>query len=118
MLDDFVERLETCGVKVPDGPFGSRRITSLEHCRELLADAGLVAVSAECEQIGYHLNDEKDWWELISSTGMRALFDQLPEDRKETLRKEHLASVADMKTGNGLWLDVLTRLASGIKSEQ
>jgi len=115
MLDDFVERLQACGVKLPDGPFGSRRIASLEHCRELLHDAGLVEVSVECEQIGYHLKDEDDWWELVSSTAMRDLFDQLPDNRKEAFQKEHLAGVAQHKTGNGLWLDVQTRFASGIK---
>ncbi|MGB5299284.1 MAG: class I SAM-dependent methyltransferase [Thiogranum sp.] len=117
MLDDFVERLQTYGVKLPDGPFGSRRIASLEHCRELLHDAGLVEIAAECEQIGYHLSDENDWWEVVTSTAMRALFDQLPDDRKEAFRKEHLASVAAHKTGNGLWLDAQTRFASGSKPE-
>ena len=115
MLDDFVERLQAYGVVLPDGPFGSRRIASLEHCRELLHDAGLVEVGAECEQIGYHLKDENDWWEVISSTAMRGLFEQLPEDRKEAFRKEHLTRVAEGKTDKGLWLDVQTRFASGIK---
>ena len=117
MLDDFVERLQTCDVKLPDGPFGSRRIASLEHCRELVHDAGLIEIAAECVQIGYHLNDENDWWEVVSSTAMRALFDQLADDRKEAFRKEHLAWVAAQKTGDGLWLDVQTRFASGIKPE-
>jgi arsenite methyltransferase len=115
MLDDFVERLQTCDVKLPDAPFGSRRIASLDHCRELLHDAGLIEIAAECVQIGYHLNDENDWWELVSSTAMRALFDQLADDRKQAFRKEHLAWVAAQKTGDGLWLDVQTRFASGIK---
>ena len=117
MLDDFVERLQSCGAELPDGPFGSRRIASLAHCRELLHDAGLIDLAAECVQIGYHLNDENDWWEVVSSTAMRALFDQLADDRKEAFRKEHLAWVATQKTGNGLWLDVQTRFASGIKPE-
>jgi ubiquinone/menaquinone biosynthesis C-methylase UbiE len=117
MLDDFSERLQAYGVKLAGGPFDSRRIASLEHCRELLRDAGLVEVSAECEQIGYHLSDENDWWEVISSTVMRALFDQLADDRKDAFRQEHLAWVAERKTGNGLWLDVQTRFASGIKPE-
>jgi len=115
MLDDFSERLQAYGVKLADGPLGSRRIASLAYCRELLHDAGLVEVSAECEQIGYHLSDENDWWEVVFSTAMRALFDQLADDRKEGFRKEHLAWVAERKTGNGLWLDAQTRFASGIK---
>ena len=115
MLDDFVERLQSCGAELPDGPFGSRRIASLAHCRELLHDAGLIEVAAERVQIGYHLNDENDWWDVVSSTAMRALFDQLADDRKEAFRKEHLAWVAAQKTDDGLWLDVQTRFASAIK---
>jgi len=52
---------------------------------------------------------------VVSGTAMRALFDQLPDDCKGAFRKEHLASVAAQKTENGLWLDVQTRFASGIK---
>jgi ubiquinone/menaquinone biosynthesis C-methylase UbiE len=115
MLDDFIERLQAYGVELPDGPFGSRRISSLEHCRALLHEAGLVEVAAECVQIGYHLSDENDWWEVVTSTAMRALFDQLADERKEAFRTEHLAWVATQKTENGLWLDVQTRFASGIK---
>jgi hypothetical protein len=66
-------------------------------------------------RLGYHLSDENDWWDLVSSTAMCALFDRLPDERKETFRKEHPASVAAQKTGKGLWLDVQTRFASGIK---
>jgi len=117
MLDDFVKRVETFGVKLPDGPFGSRRITSLDHCRELLTDAGLVEVEAECTQTGYHLKDENDWWEVISSTAMQALFEQVPEARREEFRQQHLAFVATLKNANGLWMDVQTRFTSGIKPD-
>ena len=115
MLDDFVERLQAYGVTLPEGAYVFRRISSLGHCRTLLQDAGLVEVSAQTEQIGYHLKDETDWWELVSSTAMRALFEQLPEDRKPAFQKEHLSHVAELKTEKGLWLDVQTHFASGIK---
>ncbi len=115
MLDDFIEQLQAYGVELPDGPLGVRRITSLAHCRDLLLDAGLVEVDAEGKQIGYHLSDENEWWEVVSSTTMRSLFEQLPEDDKETFRRDHLSRVASLKSGDGLWLDVNTRFASGIK---
>jgi len=115
MLDDFVDRLKNFGVQLPEGPFGSRRITSLDHCRELLSEAGLVDVDAECIQVGYHLGDENEWWEVVSNTAMRALFDQVPDERKADFRQQHLAFVATQKTADGLWMDVQTRFASGIK---
>jgi len=117
MLDDFVDRLKNFDVQLPEGPFGSRRIISLEHCRELLSEAGLVDIDAECMQVGYHLADENEWWEVVSNTAMRSLFDQVPDERKADFRQQHLAFVAAQKTADGLWMDVQTRFASGIKPE-
>lgn len=117
MLNDFVERVETFGVQLPEGPFGSRRITSLDHCCELLANAGLEDVSAECMQTGYHLKDENDWWDVVANTAMRSLFEQVPDERKAEFRQQHLAFVATQKNADGLWMDVQTRFASGIKPD-
>jgi len=115
MLDDFVDRLQAYGVQLPEGPFGSKRISSLQHCRELLQEAGLVDIEAEVVQMGYHLADENDWWEVVNNTAMRALLEQVPHDGQADFRREHLAFVATQKNENGLWMDVQTRFVSGIK---
>jgi ubiquinone/menaquinone biosynthesis C-methylase UbiE len=115
MLDDFVARLQVFGVQLPGGPFGSRRIASLQHCRELLAEAGLSDIALQTVQLGYHLRDENDWWEVVTSTAMRAMLDQVPADRQETFRQQHLDFVVTHKNDDGLWLDVQTRFASGVK---
>jgi ubiquinone/menaquinone biosynthesis C-methylase UbiE len=115
LLDDFVEKLRAFGVQLPEGPFGSRRITSLAHCRELLAGAGLEAIETEQVQVGYHLRDENDWWEVVQTTAMRALFEQVPAEQQEAFRAQHLAFVAQQKTADGVWMDVLTRFAGGTK---
>ena len=115
MLGDFVERLQAFGVQLPEGPFGSRRITSLDHCTDLLGEAGLEDVSAEAVQIGYHLKDEAEWWEVVSNTAMQALFEQVAPQQQAEFRQQHLDFVAGLKNENGLWMDVQTRFASGIK---
>ncbi len=115
MLDDFVERLQAFGVQLPEGPFGSKRIASLDHCGALLGAAGLVDIDLECHQTGYHLADENDWWAVVSNTAMRALFDQVPDERKAEFRAQHLAFAAAQKNKDGLWMDVQTRFAAGIK---
>jgi len=115
MLDNFVESLQAFGVQLPEGPFGSRRITSLDHCRGLLAEAGLEAVKTELEQVGYHLKDENEWWEVVHNTAMRALFEQVPTEQQDAFRQQHLSFVAQQKTADGLWMDVQTRFASGVK---
>lgn len=115
MLDDYVERLQAFGVQLPESAFGSQRIRSLAHCRELLEAAGLVEVQAESAQLGYHLRDENEWWEVVTSTSMRAALERLPDARQQALRQEHLAFVAGLRNENGLWMDVQTRFASGVK---
>lgn len=115
LLDHFVESLQAFGVVLPEGPFGSRRITSLDHCGELLSAAGLTDIRMETVQIGYHLKDEQDWWEVVTSTAMRALLEQVPASDRDAFREQHLAFAAAQKTADGLWLDVQTRFASGVK---
>jgi len=116
MLDDLVARLQAFGVQLPGGPFGSQRIASLGHCRELLAEAGLYDIDVQNLQLGYHLRDENDWWEVVTSTAMRALLEQVPAERQDEFRQQHLGFVASQKSENGLWLDVQTRFASGVKA--
>jgi ubiquinone/menaquinone biosynthesis C-methylase UbiE len=115
MLDDLVERVRACGVQLPEAAFDALRISSLDHCRELLANAGLTGIHAECRQIGYHLRDENDWWEVVNNTSLRALLDRVAEDRQSDLRQQHLAFVAGLKNENGLWMDVQTWFVSGVK---
>lgn len=115
MLDDFVEKLKAFGVQLPDGPFGSRRIKSGEHCRALLGEAGLVDIEVVNHQLGYHLRDEQEWWEVVSNTAMRSLFGRVPEAERDAFRQAHLDFVRTCVTKNGLWMDVETRFAAGVK---
>jgi ubiquinone/menaquinone biosynthesis C-methylase UbiE len=118
MLDDFLARLSGFGLELPEGPLGSQRLSSPEHCRELLLAVGLSAIDAQTVQLGYHLRDEQEWWEVVSSTAMHSLFEQIPAGEQDRFRKEHLAFVAGRKTGQGLWMDVQTCFASGTKPAQ
>jgi ubiquinone/menaquinone biosynthesis C-methylase UbiE len=118
MLGDLLERLRDAGAEPLDGPGAAARIESLEHCRELLADAGLENIATQSVQVGYHLRDEQDWWEVVQSTAVRFMFEPLPPEQREELQRQHLAFVAQQKTEDGLWLDVQTRFACGSKPLQ
>jgi ubiquinone/menaquinone biosynthesis C-methylase UbiE len=115
LLDDLVERVRARGGQLPDEPVGSRRIQSMDHCRALLTEAGLGEIELQTVQLGYHLRDEQDWWEVVSNTAMRQLPELLPAPQRDALRDEHLAFVAERKTDDGIWMDVQTRFASGVK---
>lgn len=115
MLGHFAETLRAFGVALPEGDFGTRRIKSLQHCRQLLTAAGLEGVETELVQVGYHLQDEQDWWEVLQNTATRGLLDQVPVEQQAEFRRRHLAFVAQLKTDDGIWMDVQARFASGLK---
>jgi ubiquinone/menaquinone biosynthesis C-methylase UbiE len=117
MLDHFIECLQAFDVPLPEEPFGARRISSIEHCRELLDAAGLESVNTEIVQVGYHLPDEHAWWEVVLSTAMRSFYEQVSEDRRDAFRMQHLDFVAEQKTDDGLWMDVQSRFAAGRKPD-
>jgi arsenite methyltransferase len=86
-----------------------------ESLLALLQDAGLVDVAVHEEQLGYHLRDAQDWWEVIWHSALRLLVEQVPATQRDRFRTEHLAEVATLTTADGLWLDVAVLFARGHK---
>jgi len=86
-----------------------------EPLRASLQDAGLVDVAVQEEQLGYHLRDAQEWWEVIWHSALRLLVEQVPAAQRDQLRAEHLAEVAALATADGLWLDVAVQFARGHK---
>ncbi|MEE9494198.1 MAG: class I SAM-dependent methyltransferase [Gammaproteobacteria bacterium] len=113
MMDGFLEKMAATGVDVPTGRFGSHLIESVEHCRQLLQQAGLENINVHTAQLGYHLANEADWWTIVTNTAMRHLLEKIPADRQEQFRVEHLDFVKSQMSTEGLWLDVDTRFAVG-----
>lgn len=115
MLDDFIERMKAFGVQLPDEAVSSYRIRSTDHCSELLDQAGLEQVRVEGVQLGYHLGDEHEWWEVVTNTAMRALLEMVPAAQRDDFRRQHLAFVAGLQGIDGIWMDVQTRFSRGVK---
>jgi len=80
-----------------------------------LQDAGLVDIAVQEEQLGYHLRDAQEWWEVVWHSALRLLVEQVPAVQRDRLRTEHLAEVATLATADGLWLDVAVLFARGYK---
>lgn len=98
-----------------DTPFSWNQVSQHETLRALLQDAGLVDVTVHAEQLGYHLRDTQEWWEVIWHSALRLLVEQLPVAQRERFRTEHLAEVEALATADGLWLDVAVLFARGLK---
>ncbi len=99
----------------PDVPVSWEQVRRREELLALLQDTGLVDVSVHEEQLGYHLRDAQEWWEVIWHSALRLLVEQVPAAQREQLRTEHLAEVTALATTDGLWLDVAVLFARGHK---
>lgn len=113
----FYERLVEYDVVTPgaDRPYAMDRLADADTCRRLLEAAGLTQVEVSSEQLGYHLRDANDWWEIVSFSGFRGLLSRLPEVRREAFQAAHLADVARLRTDHGIPLNVETLFARGRK---
>jgi ubiquinone/menaquinone biosynthesis C-methylase UbiE len=112
MMDMFIRRMERYGVNVPDK---QAPLADPESCLKLLNDAGLENPEVHAEQLGYHLKDEEQWWEVVWNSAMRGWVEMIPSDRLDMFRTEHLAEVRTLMNEQGLWLNVETLFAGGTK---
>ena len=113
----LLHRVEDGGVPGPGKPLapGLHSLAASSRCRQLLHDAGIPDSRVAEEQVGYHLRDAHEWWEVVMGSSFRDLVDRLNPGQVELIRSEHLAEVSRLAGENGLWLDVQTLFASGHK---
>jgi ubiquinone/menaquinone biosynthesis C-methylase UbiE len=91
------------------------QLSQRESLITLLQNAGLVDITVREQQLGYHLRDPQEWWDVVWYSALRLLVERVPVAQRERLRTEHLAEVAALVTTDGLWLDVMVQVASGRK---
>lgn len=116
MLDMLREQLAAHGVPQPQ--IAMERLMDPEHCRSLMAEAGLERIEVFTEQLGYHLAKPEDWWELLWNSDTRGLLEQIPADSLAQFQRAHLDAVAKLMSEQGLWLNVETIFAIGHKPTQ
>lgn len=117
MMDLLLARLRADGIlsDTDDAPLAATRLADPALCRELLAGAGLRQIEVATDQLGYHLKDESQWWDVLRNSGARRWIEQIPPSRRKLFREAHLAEVRPLAGESGLWLDVETIMAGGIK---
>ncbi len=104
LKDLFVDRLSGYGVQNP--PQAWKRIAHADGCRQLFEAAGLTGIRVVQKNVGYHLSDANEWWDIVWNAGFRRLVAQLPAQDQERFKREHLEEVDKLKTSDGIWLDV------------
>ncbi|MCW8900310.1 MAG: class I SAM-dependent methyltransferase [Gammaproteobacteria bacterium] len=86
-------------------------------CKNILEENGFIDAQVTQAQLGYHLNETKDWWQAIQSAGYRGLYEQLPQEHRADFQIKHLSEIEKLKTDKGLWLDVQTLFSTALKPE-
>lgn len=117
MMERLLTRLEHHGFMSADekAAMASIRLAEPERCRELLFQAGLKEIEVTTEQVGYHLKDELQWWDVLWNSGMRGRLENIPPAERGDFMTQHLTEVQPLMTEKGLWLDVETHFAAGTK---
>jgi len=117
MSDLFEARIRQYGVSfpAPRRPFSWQRLPDPEKCGGLLREAGCTDVTVHTAQLGYHLRTANEWWDIVWNSGFRGPVSQLPPERIERFKVEHLAEVWPLATEQGIWLDVPAIFAVGHK---
>lgn len=106
MLDLFMARLALHDVATD--PAAGARLNDPTQCRQLLTAAGLTDVEVVTEQLGYHLKDAAEWWEIVYNAGLRGMLDKLAPHKRDVFQREHMQEVQALVTDPGLWLNVET----------
>jgi ubiquinone/menaquinone biosynthesis C-methylase UbiE len=108
----FIDRLLAYGVETPPQPW--RRIAHEEGCRRLFATAGLSDIRVVRKDVGYHLANADEWWDIVWNAGYRRLLNRLSAPGLERFKEEHLREIETLRTVQGIRLDVGVLFSSGL----
>ncbi len=107
----FIDDIEATGIIIDDP--GWQRLNNQDACHTILQQAGFDNIQLLQEQLGYHLNDEQGWRDIILNSGLRAIFNKLPAEKQDAFLHQHLEKIATLKIDKGIWLDVEVLFSSG-----
>lgn len=114
MADLFRSQIEEYGVVFDDAAW--QTLKHAQDCQDLLEAAGAVDIRVVEKQMGYHLNEASNWWDVIWNSGFRGYIEQLNPEQLNDFRTKHLQSVDELVTDKGLWMDVSVLFAGGKKT--
>jgi ubiquinone/menaquinone biosynthesis C-methylase UbiE len=106
----FLELLSEFGIKLPETKW--QLLKKTEDCKTVLLKNNFESIKITDKQLGYHLAGFNDWWEVLWSTGYRGLLEQLNNEDLAKFRIQHSKQIDDLKTKDGIWMDVETHFSS------
>ncbi len=114
LRDRLFDRISKYGVQDP--PQAWKRIANETGCRQLFEHAGLRHISVEKKNVGYYLESDDEWWDIVWNAGFRRLVSRLSAEDQERFKREHLEEIDALRTDKGIWLDAGVLYTVGTKA--
>ena len=117
MAEMLVEMLRARGLALASDvpPLAWSRLSQPPQYSGLLAEVGMNDIQVENQQLGYHLGGADEWWDVVWNSDMRALVEQIPAGELGRFRVDYQEAVQALAGMNGIWMDVETIFAGGIR---
>jgi len=113
LTEIFIKDLGEFGVTPPTPRW--LQLAEENLCKSILTENGFISAQVTQAQLGYHLKESKNWWQVIQSAGYRGLYEQLAQEHRAEFQQKHLAQIENEMTDKGLWLDVETLFSTALK---
>ena len=113
MVKWFRELIEETGVEFPANSW--QQFSDSKSCLELFPGDLFAEQIITTKQHGIHLKDASEWWNIITNSGLRSYLELLDPDQQAKLRIKHNQQLDELKTKDGIWLDVDVIYTQAIK---
>ena len=113
MVEYFVQDMIEFGTDIDPSSFAAQRLRDPDVCVELMREANFNDPQINQMQVGYHLRDADEWWQVMWNSGFRHYLSAIPADKLEQFRQHHLKRVSELLTENGIWMDVSVWVTTG-----
>ncbi len=110
----FLSLYESFGRPVP--LLSWKRLAAAGVIETLYGAAGITDVVFHREPLGYALQSEQQWWDVVWNAGFRGLLDQLSASEREAFKAQHLETVGALCRNGARWLDTGVIIAIGTKA--
>ncbi|MFV2056860.1 MAG: class I SAM-dependent methyltransferase [Thiohalomonadales bacterium] len=113
MVEDFIKDIVEFGVPMDESSMVARRLYDRDLCQGLMLESGYQDVEVKQIQVGYHLRDAEEWWQVLWNSGFRRYLMQLSAAQLPKFRQLHLERITKQVSQRGLWLDVSVWVTTG-----
>lgn len=109
----FLSLYEDFGRQAP--PLSWKRLADAAAIEKVYHAAGITDITLHHEPLGYALQSEQQWWDIVWNAGFMGLLNQLSASEIEAFKAQHLDTIRALCHNGENWLDTSVIIAVGRK---